>query len=310
MPDIGLLINPNALKNRIFGRLRYEDRASKDVLIIQTATAEELPSAVQRLVDARVRLLGISGGDGTFHAVFTEAIPAFLKAGIPLPHFLPLRDGTMCNLSHSVGIQGDMVEYFASSCRAFREGTYLSNRRWLLKMNQFYGFIIGLGAGARIVEAYYDAEGLGPVRAAKLTAQVVAAILFSKASAKTFFAPVNMTLSTNGCAAQHELNGMLAGTLKQTGFGFRFLSRAHEKEGYFHFLATRMPPLRLVGFIPRLYQGRHMPQRDDVLDLLLQKVDMTFARPEVYMIDGEMYPAIDRITLEMGPALDVLTVAL
>lgn len=271
-------------------------------------TVDDIPRALQSFADSGVGLLAASGGDGTHHAVLSAMVLFYRARGEPMPIYLPLKDGTNNNLAHSTGISGDMPSYFSRAHMAFKNGDYSTIKRDLVAVNDLQGFIVGIGAGAKLVEAYYDGQTRGSLRAAILTVHFILSVLSAGPFAQRVLEPVEMLVQFDDTEKWMAPRALVAGTLMQTGFGFRFLSRAHERKGYLHLLAAESSAWTLVGHIPRLYLGKPIPKMDSILNEVLHKVEFRFERPQNYMIDGEMYGPVDDLSIQVETEIEILSI--
>ena len=155
-----ILTNPHSNRNRRhLPRLRTQLARLKDVRHIETASLEDLPRAVETLLDDGVELLGINGGDGTVHLALT----ALLRAGVdrPLPAIALLPGGTTSMSAR--GINGGTVPFdraLDALLDVIEQGGP-GEQRHLLKVHAVgaepqLGLCLGMGAIVRGIEYCHE----------------------------------------------------------------------------------------------------------------------------------------------------------
>src|SRR5262249_62264653 len=104
----------------------------------------------------RIDILAVCGGDGSFFRTLTAIVRAY--AGDPLPHFLPLRAGSMNTIARSVGCRrGSPERVLADTVVDYRAGRpFETTERHLMVVNQQdLGFMVGAGAIVSFLRVYY-----------------------------------------------------------------------------------------------------------------------------------------------------------
>src|SRR3990172_6231495 len=110
MKTIGLIFNPLAdiNKKQTGARLRsIKDILNEHAFISITNNTDEIPMALKEFYKEGIKILGISGGDGTIDHVLSSYINLFGSEKLPV--IVPLKGGTMNMLAAEVGLRGDQI---------------------------------------------------------------------------------------------------------------------------------------------------------------------------------------------------------
>lgn len=189
---IGVIVNPNAHRNR-----RRPDKArvlqtlvQHHGRVLQTATPDEIPRAVQRLYDEGCRWMVADGGDGSLHWLLHHAIE---QLGVDVVQhelkWVAGNGGTINYVAQVTGVKTDtdgVVRALVASC-----GTRTPPRTEVLPSLSFvgqltdggvlartgFGFALA-GFGANVFGPFYRSRlGRGPARIAGIISQAFGAAI-------------------------------------------------------------------------------------------------------------------------------------
>ena len=113
MKPIGLIFNPLAYINK--NRAEAQLDALREVLgerarVVSTKSKDEIPFALEELTK-EIRILAISGGDGTISSVLSSYVNLFGDKDIPI--IVPLKGGTINMIADDAGLLDDQI----TTCR-------------------------------------------------------------------------------------------------------------------------------------------------------------------------------------------------
>jgi len=309
MGGIVAITNPNAKKNRkVTDRRKRLARALGDSgVVFETKIPEDVGPLMDEVLKIDPEIIAVCGGDGTMHLTLSALINAY-KGTFP-PKFVILRGGTMnvCATATMTFLPAEMM--LRRVADKYRNGQpYSEVERKTLKMNDWHGFLFGLGTSSHLVWEYHKESMAGRTRALKVTAQAIGAVFNSKGElAKRLFKRLNgEVLVDDEPLPIREFLGVLGGTLRYVSIGFRPLYRAYESDEHFHLFASNISPLVALKNIRRLFLGRPLKADPKIhFDFLAKKLEV---RPDGFtplIIDGEIYQ-IDHLLVTMGPRIKII----
>lgn len=307
MPGIGVVMNPHSRSNR-----RNPGRLKRLAFIVgdkgschATQDVFDLEQVASEFAAREVEILGISGGDGTVHHTISTFIQVY--GSRPLPMIALLRGGTVNNVAGAVGVCGTPESVLSRLILKYHEGApFVTTPVHCLDVNGKYGFLFGNGLAVNFIGEYIRlGEGGGPTVAWLITHSVCSAIVNSPYFLK--LAPrYDATVTVDGTVWPFKNYTVInAGTVEPFGFGFAPFYRARERPSHFHILATSMLPRQILHSFGTIWAGRRL-RSEHALDAIASRVEITLAEPAPYMIDGEFYPAVEKLTLRCGPALTMI----
>ncbi len=316
MSRIAVIFNPHAKLNA--AEPERADRLSA-VLdgageVVVTDDREQLAEAAAELAAAGPDLVGMCGGDGTFHIVLSALIPAYRKAGRGLPTLALLRGGSMNTNRWNLNLQEDADVELAVLRDLLLAGRYVPQQRVpVLRVSEdareeMYGFIWGVGYATNLLDEYYSGKWeIGPWRAVEMVYRVIAAAVTRNDMlprlAKRFEAKVSIDGEPVGF---DDYGAILAGTLEAVGIGFRPLYRARRQARRFHVLTTGLTIRQLVSQVHRVFAGKPLsgePHRDQIASSIRVAGEAQLR----YQLDGELYEAAE-IAVDVGPEIDIASV--
>lgn len=308
---IGLIANANAgLVSRAY--LETQDRRIDKLLrahgqpaMHRTADREELRTALTNLRRAGIGTLAIRGGDGTLRLTITEALNVW--GSDQLPTLLPLRGGTNNVIPASFGWTGDP----AGNLQRFLQRHPVRAMRVmqvpLLKVNGAYGFIFGCGTFSRFLEAYYAGGTPSRWGGFKLFAKTAAAALWNNGTGNPICAGITARLEIDNAPVQTGCYTLLtASCVRHVGLGFHPYFLAQGNPARLHFLLATATPRRLIANAVNFYLGRTSSTADIVHQAGTRMV-LHFDEPTRFSLDGDLIDGGQRITVESGPTVSLLT---
>ncbi len=309
MAGIGVIVNPYARLNRKQrDRLQqFSDLIGSDGLVRETGSLTEMEEVARELLQRRIDILAVCGGDGSFFRSLSAVVRVY--HGEPLPHFLPLRAGSMNTIARSVfwrrGSPERVLERTVADYRAGRP--FEITERHLIAVNgEHFGFMIGAGSIVNFLRFYYGGAGRGRWAAAKLVARVILSAIARTPLARSVFQRTEADIECDDERVPHRRFTIIyASSIVDIGLGFKPTYLATRKRGFFHLIAG---PIRAGQVIRRLRRMRHgYPFNVDTLyDNIARQVRVEFSRPTEYMIDGDVLAAVERLEMATGPRLSII----
>lgn len=306
MSKIALIFNPNARKGRGGKKFLSEVKSVMDGQgeIIVTESVKDIPKAISRLKNVDFNVLGLYGGDGTAFHTLTSYIHQ--DGYRPIPKVLLLRGGTMNVVLAYFKNGTGPAEMFKSLLEKARKGepfeTVPVN---LLRVNDYYGFTVGLAMPAKLVAAYQEGGDIGINKAIRITARLIASSIVEGEYSRRLFAPVPARLWVEGKEAPlKSFSAILASTINNVGFGFHPFYRAEEKPGCFHLLATDEKPGRIVRNIRSLRKAEAVKNLS-LMDEVASCVRVELPEPCKVMMEGEFFEARE-VEIRTGPRINLI----
>jgi diacylglycerol kinase family enzyme len=305
MSGIGVVVNPRASGNR--GRPDMAARLAAvvggDGEVVQTENLEALDLALRRFHERGFEVLALSGGDGSLCHAISRAVGYWGEDG--LPAFVPLRGGTINNVSRSIGGPARPEALLGKVMSAYRSRRAFSTmERPLLRVNgMVYGSIVGAGLITHFLEEYYEGSRPGPLRAAGLLVHCGVSWLTGSPFLRRIVPTLKGRAECDGeDLAWEEYTLILASSVRHIGLGVQPFYLSGRKRGYFHVLAGPPTPGQLLSRLPRFRRG--FPAGLDTLyDNIARRFRVEFAEPQSFTVDGELFPSVRVLEIEAGPAV-------
>lgn len=309
MPGIGVIINPHARRNR-----KQRDRVEQfteligsDGTVRATGSLEEMEEVARELRARRIDILAVCGGDGSFFRSLSAVVRAY--DGEPLPHFLPLRAGTMNTIARSLQWRRGSPELVLERAVAdYRSGRPFetTERHLIVVGGRHFGFMVGAGSIVNFLRVYYGGSGQGPWAAAKLVTRVALSALVQTALARSVFQRTEADIDCDAERVPHRrFTVIYASSITDIGLGFKPTYLATRKRGFFHLIAGPVSAAEVIRGLRRLRHGWPL-ELDTLYDNLAQRVRIEFSRPTEYMIDGDIMGAADQVEMATGPRLRII----
>jgi len=305
------ITNPNAKKNRRAPdrKQRLEEALGDAGVVFETPMPDDLTPLMEKVLEIDPEIIAVCGGDGTLHLTLTALIRAY--GGAFPPKFVILRGGTMNGTATACGVFLPAEMMLKKVAGKFVKGEpFVEVERKTVKLNDWYGFLFGMGAAANFIDIYLNEGTLdGRARAAQVTLQIIAAVFNrkSKFAQRAFKKLEAEVVVDDEPLPLKEYLAVLGGTLRYLTAGLRTLYRAYESNEHFHLIATNISVLTALKNIRRVYIGRPLKADPNLhFDMLARKLEVTPCEPSPLLIDGELY-RIENLLVTLGPRIKIIT---
>jgi diacylglycerol kinase family enzyme len=304
MAGIGVVVNPHARGNRRNGRRvkRFTALVGEDGEVVATRDLAELDATLQRFHHQRVDILAVCGGDGSFHHAVSRALAIWGENDMPL--LLPLRGGTINNLSRTLGARRRRPEsMLAHVVKDHRQGqTHEIKQRDLIRVNgEHFGYIVGAGLIVNFLRLYYSGPRPGPIRAFRLLVLLALSHVFRTSLIKGVVKSFEADIVCDGERVPFRaFTLLLASTVAHIGLGVRPFYLSARKRGYYHLLGGPSTPGQLLSRLYRFFRG-YPADLDTLYDNMARNVVVKFAEPQAFTINGDIYDPVGVLQLEPGP---------
>ncbi len=254
-----------------------------------------------------IEILGISGGDGTIHKTLTTFIKVY--GNDALPKIALLRGGTMNNLSNCLNVRGAPEKILSNLILRYHEDIPFEETEMdILKINNDYGFLFGMGLVSRFIDDYNQHKEGDPTpwRAFSLLTLAMFSAAMNGNRALELCKRFDARITVDGKPAPFKNFMMIfAGTMDNFGLHFRPLYRARETPGKFQFVGISTTPRNLLFTFPQAFMGRPSGS-EDYFDVAGSHAVLEFDQPHRYTIDGDMPEETTRVELSCGPRLKMV----
>jgi len=304
MPGIGVIVNPHASGNRRRPRrmARFRDLVGTDGEVVATSSLAELDSALSRFREADVDILAVCGGDGSFYHAVSRVVRIWKDHELPL--LLPLRAGTINNLSRTIGARRRRAESMLGHVvKDYRQGrTHVVTQRDLIRVNgDDYGYIIGAGLIVNFLRLYYSGRKPGPTRAFALLVVLAVSYVFGTSLIEGGVRTIDADIRCDGERVPFRgYTLILASSVAHIGLGVKPFYLSARKRGYYHLLAGGSTPGQLFRRLWRFFRG-FPADLDSMYDNMASEVVIEFAEPQSFTINGEILDPVRVLRLGAGP---------
>lgn len=305
MPGIGVVLNPHSKRYR-----KNPEKLKRMGFIVgergscaATNNFHDIRLVAEEFKRKRIDILALSGGDGTNHVTLSTFIEVY--GDEPLPKITFLRGGTLNTIASACGIYGTPEKVLTNLLYKYhQDDPFEETKVRLMKVNRHYGFIWGCGVISRFMEAYYAPGRPSQAMAAWTLGRSIGSAAVNGPFACRMFERMEGEVAVNGKTWPFKnYSAVFAGSVPYLGLGFRVFYLAGG--GKFHAIAFTLPPRNVLRHVPFMLVGRPSGCRD-LLEEPAEKMEVRFAEPVGYTIDGDMHSPVDRFTIEPGPCLDVV----
>lgn len=307
MPGIGVILNPysktyknNPGKARRMGFI-VGDKASCKT----TEDLADLKRVADEFKTRDIDILAISGGDGTNHCTLTTFIEVY--GDKPLPKIAFLRGGTLNTVARSFGIRGSSEKILSNLLFKYHEDVPFETREGhLMKINNEYGFIFGLGVIYNFMVEYYNGGTPSPLSAVGTLLHGVGSAIISGPFAKKMFERFNAEVTVNGKKwAFDQYSALYSGSINQLGLDFRVFYLVDQFPESFHLNGFALDARDIVPYLPKMYLGKPSGC-PSMLEEAAKEAIIKLDRPLAYTIDGDMKPPLDTFNISVGPKLTII----
>jgi diacylglycerol kinase (ATP) len=305
---IAVIVNPRSRANRRDPRIAAEFQAvvGDRGRVLAPKSIEELDAMAAELHQSPPAVIAIHGGDGTLHKTVTSLGRVF--GADPLPPIAMLCGGTMNVVATSLGIRERPAVFLKAIVDADRSGQPLETiRRRCMRIGDELGFLFGSGLPANFLTEYYAPSGYGPGRAAWLLLRAFFSAIWHGPFIRKLFKRFEGSVRVDGTLLQQTaFVGLMAGTVREVGLGFKLVHRADDDPERFGVLAMHSGVLSLTLDVWAVRRGRGIAERRAFSAVASQMDVQSKNGAFAYTIDGDLYRAQEPVAISLGPHIDFL----
>jgi len=271
----------------------------------QTEDLQDLRRVAEEFKTRDVDILAISGGDGTNHCTLTTFFNVY--GDKPLPKIAFLRGGTLNTVARALGIKGSSETLLSQLLVKYHEDKpFKTTEGHLMKINDEYGFIFGLGVIYNFMEAYYNGGNPSPLIAGWTLIKSVSSALINGPLACKMFDRFDAEVTVNGKKWPFaNYSALYCGSINQLGLDFKVFYTVDKNPGKFHAAGFALPPRNILKYIPKMYMGQPSGC-PDLIEEPTSEMTIKLKKPLPYTIDGDMKDPLDTFHITMGPTLTVI----
>ncbi len=315
MKPIGCLFNPFAKLNKKQTKKQLaelEKIIGIHGLLRLTESTDKIPEVVRDFHEKRIKVLCISGGDGTISSVISHYMNHCGAENMPL--IVPLRGGTMNFIAADAGLSFDQKTVCQRLTRLIENNQHLmSIDRGLIRVidprldRPHYAFTWADGFIYRFMKWYYS-EGGGTSVALRL--MLKSYIIYLSNENQDIFRQEDSCIFIDDKKVHFDSHlFIIAATVSRLVLGFRGFSEKPKAGQTFNILYLRLPYFKKVWYkLPvGFYWKLNSDKSGNFLNISANSVKIE--RNRGYIIDGEVIETekpID-IKLEMGPKIKILS---
>jgi len=315
MKPIGVIFNPFAYLNKKQTQRRIdalEKTLGEAASVCCTKNKDEIPVVLKEFHRQGIKLLCISGGDGTFNSVLSSYIDLFGDNNLPV--IVPLKGGTMNMVVGDAGLEGNQNDVCHNLVWYVKNKQQVPTiERGLIRVtdlrfnNHQYAFTWIDGFLYRFIRWYYkEGGGVGVALKLILKSGIMSLINLNH----DLFKEVESRVYINDRKLPFESHLFIAtASVKRLVFGFRVFTEEVVPAERFGVLYMRLPYFRKALYrLPKvLYAGLKSSGSGDFLNQATKTVTIEGNRG--YVIDGEVYDSDEPndIRLEAGPKVQILS---
>ena len=302
---IAVLVNPRSRANRRNPRIAAEFQAivGDSGRVHAPKSIDELDAVVAAWRQAPPAVIAVHGGDGTLHKTVTALGRVF--DGDTIPPLAILCGGTMNVVATSLGVRERPATFLTAIVEAARAGRSLETlRRRCLRIDRELGFLFGSGLPANFLTEYYGPGDYGPARAAWLLFRGFFSALWGGPFVRRLFRRFEGSVRVDDAQLDRTaFVGLMAGTVREVGLGFKLVHRADDDPDRFGVLAIHGPPLSLALDLWAVQRGRGVSERR-AYSAVASKLDLHSKDGAMsYTIDGDLYRTQAPVAISIGPPI-------
>jgi hypothetical protein len=206
----------------------------------------------------------------------------------------------------SLRIRERPTVFLESLVEGARTGRALETiRRRCMRIGDELGFLFGSGLPANFLTEYYAPSGYGPGRAAWLLARAFFSALWNGPFIRKLFKRFEGSVRVDGALLeQTEFVGLMAGTVREVGLGFKLVHRADDDPERFGVLAMHSAVLSLALDVVAVQRGRGISARRAFSAVASQMHVQSKNGAMAYTIDGDLYRTHEPVAISLGPHID------
>lgn len=307
MSGIGVVLNPYS-KSYKKNPLKLDQMAfiiGDKASCKPTSDLADLARAAEEFKSRDIDILAISGGDGTIHCTLTTFLRIYGEK--PLPKISLLKGGTLNTIAGSLGVKGTTQNLMSDLLVKYHEDIPFEIRKLrLMKINDDYGCIFGLGVIYNFMEAYYAHPKVNTWVAAKTLFRVIGSASMRGALARKMFDRFDAEVTVDGNRWPFaNYAALFAGSIRQLGLDFNVFYHMLTQNEAFHAYGLSTDAGGILPYVWRMRSGRSSGS-PDVMDSKALSMEIILQKPLRYTIDGDMLEAKDRFLISSGPELTVV----
>jgi diacylglycerol kinase family enzyme len=303
-----VFVNPGSRANR--KDPGFADRFAKILgasgRVAAPPSLEQLAVETRRAAAESPSVIAIHGGDGTLHRTLSALVEAY--GGRALPPIAILPGGTMNVVASSLGIRVKPESLLAELAAHERAGTLPTTiHRRCLRVGRDCGFIFGNGLLTNFLEEYYARGSYGATRALWIVFRILLSIVTTRRYARRIFRKFRGLVHIDGCQLPRtQLTGIGAGTVSEIGFRLKLHHRADDDPEQMGGLVIHGSPPSLLLDVLDVRLGRGLsPKRAQ--SFVATRLAIEPEEPSMaYTLDGDLYVSRGPLTVEVGPALEIV----
>ena len=305
---IVVFVNPGSRANRKYPGCaeRFANILGKDGRVAAPARLDLLADEARRAAAEAPSLIAIHGGDGTLHRTLSALISAYGER--PLPPIAILTGGTMNVVASSLGIRAKPEKFLAELVAAARAKTPPPTmHRRCLRVGDHYGFIFGNGLLSNFLEEYYARGRYGTWRALWVVLHTLFSLLTTRRYARRILRRFRGLVKIDGDPLpRRQLTGIGAATVTEIGFRLKLHHRADDDPDRMGGLAIHGGAVSLLLDVLDVRLGRGLsPKRATSFVAKHLSIEPEEAE-STYTLDGDLYTSKGPLTVEVGPALQMV----
>jgi diacylglycerol kinase family enzyme len=267
---------------------------------------EQLAEEARRVVAESPSVIAIHGGDGTLHRTLSALVAAYGVRALPPIAILP--GGTMNVVASSLGIRAKPENLLAELAAGERAGTAPSTiHRRCLRVENDYGFVFGNGLLTNFLEEYYARGSYGAWRAVWIVFRILLSVLTTGHYARRIFRRFRGRVRVDGSQLPRtQLTGIGAGTVSEIGFRLKLHHRADDDPDRMGGIAIHGGPLSLLLDVLDVRLGRGLSPKRATSFVATRLSIEPEEQESAYTLDGDLYIGRGPLTVEVGPALEIV----
>jgi diacylglycerol kinase family enzyme len=307
MAGVGVILNPYSKKYK-----KNPDGLERMAFIVgdkasckSTHDLVDLMRVAEEFKTREIDILAISGGDGTIHCTLTTFLRVYGEK--PLPKITFLRGGTLNTVAATMGVRSSTERILSDLLVKYHEDIPFEVKKLrLMKINDDYGCIFGLGLIYNFMDSYY-AGTPGAWGAVKTLSKCIGSGIVNGAFVRRMFRRFDAEVLVNGKSWPFaNYSAIYAASIRQFGLGFNVFYHMMTQNEKFHAQAFSMPPRWILPYIKRMHDGKNSGS-EDVVDEMAETMEIRLSEPAPYTIDGDMLPGLTYFKIGVGPELSILT---
>lgn len=307
MPGIGVILNPHSKRHKKdpsqVKRMGFivGDKASCKA----TEDMEDLRRVAEEFKTRDIDILAISGGDGTNHCTLSTFLQVYGEK--PLPKIAFLKGGTLNTVATSFGIWGSPEKLLSDLVIKYHEDIPFSTRDVnLMKVNDSYGFIFGIGLVYNFMEAYYSGGTPSPAKAVWTIARTASSAIFNTKFARDMFRRFDAKVTANGKPwAFRNYSSLYTGSINQIGLNFKAFYLVDQFPNQFHAIGFSLPPRNILPYIPKMFLGKPSGC-PNLVEEAITEMTIELEEPLPHQIDGDMLGASAFYRISTGPKITIV----